>query len=301
MELSILIPVYNFYVNELAEELHGQCNYLDLNFEILLFDDYSEKSFHAMNKSLSKLNNIIYERFEENLGRSKMRNILLSRAKFENCLVLDCDLRIDNSLFIDNYLRNLIDNSVIVGGHKYDNKRPIKKEYLLHWNYGRRTESLSLRKRMLAPYDSFKTNSFLIKKEVFEKVKFDEFVVKYGHEDTLFSIDLELNNILVKHIDNNVVHIGLDNAKDFLKKQKQAIHNLVMLIDHERGGRKIITKSKLLSSENSLIFKVLYFLSPNYVEDKLNKILLSDSPSLYALVLWKYYVLKKMRGLENFN
>ena len=301
MELSILIPVYNFEVDELVLELHNQCIYLNLNFEILLFDDYSDDCFHVINKKLSKLNNTIYKRFQENLGRSKTRNILLKNARFENCLVLDCDLRIDNSFFIDNYLSHLNGNSVIVGGHKYDNSPPQKKEYLLHWKYGRKTESQSLRERLTNPYHSFKTNSFLIKKEVFKKVKFDELIVKYGHEDTLFSLDLELNNIPIEHIDNNVVHVGLDTAEGFLKKQEQAIHNLLLLTDFKRVDLKKMIRSKLLSNENVLVFRVLYFLFSNYGKDRLNKKLLSRTPSLHALVLWKYFVLKELRDQKSYG
>lgn len=295
MQLSILIPIYNFDVRDFVKELWKQCINLNLDFEILLIDDKSKRKYVDLNDELSLIDEINYTKLQENIGRSKIRNLLLESASFHNCLVLDCDLRIDSSLFIKKYIESFKPNIVVVGGHIYDTDPPKNKKELLHWEYGRKIESISSIHRQLDPYHSFKSNSFLISKEIFRLIKFEESLVKYGHEDTMFGIELELNNIELIHIDNPVVHIGLDKAKNFLRKQKHAIENLIIISKNPMLNGYVTRKSKLLSYENSFFLNLYYSLISFYYKNRLYKKLLSDSPKIKTLNFWKFYTLKKMR------
>ncbi|MCF6279187.1 MAG: glycosyltransferase family 2 protein [Flavobacteriaceae bacterium] len=295
MSLSILIPIYNFDVKNLVNDLHQQCELLDIDFEIILADDCSKSEFHLVNKELVSLSNVTYERLKENVGRSKIRNYLLQKAIYKNCLILDCDVAIVSSDYIEKYLGAIEDNCVIVGGHIYQKNPPKDTSLILHWKYGTQVECKPLSERLKKPYDSFMTNSFLIQKETFKKVKFDESIIRYGHEDTVFGIELKLKKIAIKHIDNPVLHLGIKSAQDFLKGEKESIVNLVRLSNKRTTRGEIIKKSKLLSSENKKIFKAYYYLTFFYYKNRLDKMLLSENPSLRLFTLWKYFNLKELR------
>ena len=189
---------------------------MNIDFEILLIDDFSLEDFDYTNKKLQTLPNVIYERLDKNIGRSKIRNYLVSRSKYNSCLILDCDVAIQ-SKFIEKYIHAIDGESVIVGGHIYQQTPPKDKSLLLHWKYGTKVESKTLSQRLSKPYDSFMTNSFLVPKQLFTTIKFDETIERYGHEDTIFGIELTIAKIKIKHIDNAVIHLGLKTAKQFLK------------------------------------------------------------------------------------
>ena len=295
MSLSILIPIYNFDVKNLVNDLHKQCKELAIDFEIILVDDCSKSEFHIKNKELDSVSNVSYERLEKNIGRSKIRNYLLNKASYENCLILDCDVAIVSEYYVKNYLDVITDNCVIVGGHLYQKNPPKEKSLMLHWKYGTQVECKSLKERLKKPYDSFMTNSFLIQKWTFNKVKFDESLIKHGHEDTMFGIELRVNNIEIKHIDNPVLHLGLKTAKDFLRGEKESIVNLVRLSNDSKKEKSIVKNSKLLSSEKNMLLNIYYYLTRFYYRNRLDKMLLGDNPSLKMFTLWKYFNLKELR------
>jgi glycosyltransferase involved in cell wall biosynthesis len=295
MQLSILIPIYNFFIKDLVENLNDQAKSLNLTFEILLVDDCSNDKFHQENIMLGKFSNVNYERLESNIGRTKIRNYLFEKATYQNCLVLDCDVSIISSVFIKTYLEYSDSNSVIVGGHIYQKEPPMNTSLLLHWKYGSQVECKSFMERSKRPIDSFMTNSFLIQKEVSNQVKFDESIQQYGHEDTVFGVELEINNIVIRHIDNPVLHKGLKEVKDFLCDEIKAIENLVQLSQKAKIKNRIIQKSKLLKYEKSMLLSVYYFFFSLLYGNDLEKKLLSDSPSLKVLNYWKYLRLKKLR------
>ena len=295
MQLSILIPIYNFFVEDLVENLHAQATTLHLTFEIVLIDDCSNEKFHRENILLGELSNVNYERLEANIGRAKIRNYLFEKATYQNCLILDCDVSIISSVFIKTYLEYSNSNSVIVGGHIYQKEPPINTSLLLHWKYGSIVECKSFIERSIRPIDSFMTNSFLIQKETFNRVKFDETIQQYGHEDTVFGIELEIKNIAIQHIDNPVLHKGLKEVKDFLCDEKKAIENLVLLSQKAKIKNRITQKSKLLRYEKSMLLSVYYFFFSLFYGNDLEKKLLNDNPSLKVLNYWKYLRLMEFR------
>lgn len=279
-------------------DLHRQCKELTIDFEIILVDDYSKSEFHIKNKELNSISNVSYERLQKNIGRSRIRNYLLDKAPYENCLILDCDVAIVSADYVKNYLNAIEDNCVIVGGHLYQKKPPKDKSLMLHWKYGTLVECKTLKDRIKRPYDSFMTNSFLIQKKIFNKVKFDESILKYGHEDTLFGIELELNGIPIKHINNPVIHLGLKNAKEFLRGEKEAILNLIILSNKEELKGKIIKKSKLLRNEKSIFLNFYFGILSYFHRDWLYKRLFYKNPDLASLNFWKFNTLKELRKLH---
>ena len=171
--LSICIPIYNFDVRALIDDLLCQGNKLAVPFELILIDDCSEKSFKNINKlSCEKAT---YIELDKNIGRSKIRNLFLEYAQYENLLFLDCDAKLVSETYLENYISLLMNENpqVIFGGSIYENELKDK-NCLLNWKYGLKRQQQSAENRKLNPYQSFMTNNFIIKKSLFEKEKFNE-------------------------------------------------------------------------------------------------------------------------------
>jgi glycosyltransferase involved in cell wall biosynthesis len=257
MSYSILIPVYNTLVADLVNELHKQATELSTPFEIILIDDCSDLSISYLNLKLKSLGQVSYTVLPENIGRAKIRNLLFEKASYDNCIIMDGDVGIDSSNFIQKYIQELKPNLVVCGGHKYKNKPPEKSKYLLHWLYGSQVEALPASERSKKPYSGFKTVCFAIQKSCFEKIKFEESVEGYGHEDTLFGIALKKAGIEVKHIENPVVHLGVDDIYTFLDKQKQAVQNLKKIYSNYTDKEELESQIKLLRwAKNSILVEI---------------------------------------------
>ena len=87
--ISILIPCYNYSVNKLVQNIHIQTEIEKINYEIICAEDGSTKLF--TNSKIKKLKNVRYIINKENIGRSKIRNYLAKKAKYNWLLFIDCD------------------------------------------------------------------------------------------------------------------------------------------------------------------------------------------------------------------
>lgn len=253
--LSILIPIYNYDVSNLVIDIHKQAIELNIIFEIFLVDDFST-IYKDKNKLLSNYKFVRYEELSSNFGRSKIRNYLADNAKYDNLIFLDCDSGIVRNNFISLYLENL-NHQLIYGGTHYHYTSPKNKKLKLHWLYGSRREVLPLEIREKYPNKSFKTNNFLIKKDILKKIRFNEDLKGYGHEDTLFGYELKKTNIKIYHIDNPVSHLGLEENDVFLKKTKNGILNLYKLTELYPDEKQLYEDIKLLKYFFKL--KKIYF------------------------------------------
>ena len=113
--LSVLIPCYNFNVVNLVKDVLEQLNLLKIRFEIICIEDGSSKKFS--NSKLKKIPNVTYIINETNIGRSKMRNLLSKKAKFNWLLFIDCDSEITNKNFISNYINKLKISKILLESH----------------------------------------------------------------------------------------------------------------------------------------------------------------------------------------
>ncbi|MCI5054819.1 MAG: glycosyltransferase, partial [Flavobacteriales bacterium] len=138
--LSILVPIYNFDCTTLVNSLNGQASKIDVPVEILCIDDNSNLSTQQKNSTLASLEYVDYQVLEENIGRSKIRNLLAEKANHKYLLYLDCDSEIINDDYISKYLDHINENEVIYGGRSYRNEKPKEKKHYLRWHYGRRRE-----------------------------------------------------------------------------------------------------------------------------------------------------------------
>ncbi|MEM9886282.1 MAG: glycosyltransferase [Bacteroidota bacterium] len=286
--LSILIPVYNFDCVDLVSDLHQQGQSLSIGFEIIVLEDASTR-FLAQNHSLHQLfPNIKYERLSKNIGRASIRNLLAQKAVYDYLLFIDCDSAVIRKDYLKRYVAQLNPKQLLYGGRVYQEKPPKEKAFHLHWKFGRHREQIPAKQRGLQPYQSFMTNNFVVPKAIFQPIKFDENLKQYGHEDTLFGMELKSQHIPILHLDNPLEHIGLERTDVFLEKTEKALENLTQL---HKAGKKIDTKllrtyNKISSYKLNLPLKIaLQFLQP-----VLKSLLYRKKPALFIFDCYKLSV-----------
>ena len=140
---------------------------------------------------------------------------------------------------------------MLFGGSIYSEQGPEKK-YLLRWKTSRNKESKSIQDRESNFNWGFKTNNFIIEKELLQKIAFNENLCGYGHEDTLFAFDLFRANVTVIQSDNAVLNAHLDTNHVYLKKTKEALANLVEVLKILNYDKEFIKHIPLLKTYFSL-------------------------------------------------
>ena len=208
MKLSVLIPTYNYDPSQLVSDLQKQ---LPKDAEIIVGDDSPPHT----------------------LGMAARRNQLAKEAKGEWLLFIDADAQVRSKTFIENYLKTLPSlegaAGVICGGtaNLPSCPRPAAK---LRYDYEVKAEKrLTLAHRRAHPYTGFTTFNFLIQRELFLSILFDESLKEYGHEDTLFGLELKRRGIPILHIDNKLTHLGLEDAEEYLQKTETALRSLAKM------------------------------------------------------------------------
>lgn len=285
--LSILIPIYNFNIVPLVQDLHQQGELCQIRFEIVCFDDGSTTLFKEANKIISQLKQVEYQELPKNLGRAKIRNVLAKSAKYHYLLFMDCDSKTIDNQYIKNYLQHLNPATLLYGGRVYAATPPHNSQQNLHYYFGKNREEIVAEERRIKPYHSFMTNNFLMSKALFLSIQFEESIEGYGHEDTLFGIALRQRQIPILHLNNPLAHIGLEVYEVFLKKQKEAIKNLYIL--HQTAP---LLETKLLSTFVAckkwkiagLVLMILQLLQP-FIQQQLK----TTKPNLFFLDLFKLH------------
>ena len=295
--LSILIPVYNANVTKLVNSLYKQCTSQKFAFEILVFDDCSEAKYKEKNKSLASLFGVNYLELKENLGRAKIRNWLVKSASYDHVLFLDSDSKLIGRSFIKAYMEYFGKADAIVGGRIYTKKKPKAKSKYLHWLYGTKKESKKARVRNRDSANYFHTNNFLARREILDQIRFNEEIQGYGYEDLAFGHIIKKCDMSILHIDNPVIHTGLETNKVFLEKTENAIKNL---IEYEYQGILIDTRLQRYYNDIKRLRiepQVYKFLSKR--ADRYRKKLLNNEGKLWHLDLWKMWLyLTELRQVE---
>ena len=287
--ISVLIPIYNFNVAKLVKDLHAQLTYANVEFEIILGDDASTE-LHG-NEKLQNLQGVTYFSLPENIGRAKIRNLLVEKANFPFLLFMDCDAAVLYSTYINNYVVEISRNLkpiCIIGGVAYRQQKPNPK-YYLRWFYGKKREATDADFRNRKPYKSFTSFNAVFSKSIFELVKFDESFSTYGNEDTFFGNQLRNANIPVIHINNALIHDGLDSNEDYLKKVETSIDNLISLLQANKIDAGFVNENRLLATyfkcKKLKLIPLLRLFYKMFFQNNKQKIL--KTPSLFRLDLYK--------------
>lgn len=295
--LSICIPVYNFDVRTLVQRLHDQAMSLAVPVEIVVIDDASNEACRKLNREIAEHDLVRYELLPVNAGRSRIRNLLAHKAHYDWLIIMDCDSATPDGLYLKRYLDHTNGNAVVCGGRSYLEQAPEDDTYL-HWLYGTRREVRGVDKRSEKPHQSFMTNNFMVQKTMIKQIPFNENIKGYGHEDTLFGYELMKNGVPVKHIDNPLLHVGLQSNHEFIEKSREGIRNLAFINNYLDEGHELGEMVRLLTwfkklKRFGLCSAFAFFF--RFFKGPIEKNLMGRKPSLLLFDLYKlgYFCLNR--------
>ena len=244
--LSILIPTYNYDCTQLVRDLHQQAEQLGIDYEIVVADDASPiATYGEKNREVNALSHCRLVELKENVGRARIRNRLADEARYEWLLFMDSDAEVISDRFIADYLEHT-DADVVCGGLCHADTLPSP-EVSLRYAYEKRADKRRAACfRAKRPYEQFITFCFMMKAEVFHSIRFDDSITEYGHEDTLFGVELERKKVCIRHIDNPMCQGGIETNKEFLEKTRAALRNLALLEDCMQGHSSLLELYGLL-------------------------------------------------------
>ncbi len=285
--LSILIPTYNYNITALVEILSKQLENIPFPFEILVLDDCSSNSeITEANRSIEKVANCYYLQNTQNKGRTATRQALAERAHFDNLLFMDADVLPKNNDFIKNFEVENQTADVVFGGITYENSKP-KSDKLLRWKYGKAREAKPISEREKMPYLSIISQCFLIKKSVFLNANnFHDNV--YG-VDVLFAQNLEKIQVTVLHINNPIIHLGLESSESFIEKTKKGLESLYQFEKENKIPEDYRPIQKAYQSLKKNGALNLFMKTIKTFEKAILKNLKSSSPSLFLFDLYRLY------------
>ncbi len=282
--LSILIPTYNTDITDLVQSICEQAHRVRITFEVIFCEDasylYTEQNVQLLgNTSVKRLINAT------NLGRTATRTNLADNATYSWLLFLDADVALPSINFIENYVSQLnSSHHIIHGGISYVIN--YNDDFTLRSTYGAQRETQLAKARCKTPHFIISQN-ILVKKEAFLKLNIIA-SNRYGL-DNIFSYQILKQGYDVQHIDNPVIHHGLEKNDVFLKKSIQAIETLIyyeekglMAQDFTRLQKSYLTLKKY---RGVLIFRVTIGKGIKYIE----KNLMGKKPTLFLFDLYRLH------------
>ena len=246
MKISLLIPVFDYDIAALVHGMKSALGKVPEFCEILIGDDgssteYKEK-YHSLEGDCVKLISS-----EKNIGRAAIRNKLALEAEGDYLLFIDADTVLPGTaeVYMRKWLPMMSVYRVLCGGILYHDAAPGDPDKLLRWKFGKWKEQHKASEKNKNPHAWFSTFNVLIDKSVFSKIRFNEELKQYGYEDTLLGYQLKKAGIDILHIDNGLIHEGLETNKEFLNKTKLGMENLSKLYDNVTD-KKTFSKTVLI-------------------------------------------------------
>ena len=248
--LSILLPVYNKDCTSLVIVLSRQAQALGIDHEIVMAEDGSE---HVTDYAALGIPNLRHIVRTEHHGRSAMRNFLFDEACYPLLLMMDCDVSIVATDFVERYLLAAQTHDVVCGGIVYPDTCPspqchLRYDYEKH--YERRFTARRLGKMQQPP---FRSSCFLIHKKVADTVHFDERFQTYGYEDVLFGKALRQVGFRVHYIDNPVLNTQVENDDVYWGKVQQSLSTLAEFRDDLRSESSLLRLAERIASQSFLV------------------------------------------------
>lgn len=248
MIISILVPVKNWFISELIHKLAKQICFdgLSKSIDLVIVDDGSSKDYLisneiAVNAVRAMGVNCLYVINDVNLGRSKVRNLLMSKSSANYLLFLDADVMPDDDEFVKKYYlcANNSDHDIICGGISYNLVHLTSDRYNFYLKQGQTVSVASSDLRNLNPWQWLFTANVMVKRATLAAVPFGDNFVAYGYEDIEWGIRLS-KFTKIHHTDNTVSHLGLLDKVTYRKKMIESIQNLKQLtILHPSDSKKL--------------------------------------------------------------
>jgi glycosyltransferase involved in cell wall biosynthesis len=271
-----------------VRDLHRQAECAGIDYEIVVADDASPiKECAERVREINTWTNCRLIELERNLGRARIRNRLADEARFEWLLFMDSDAEVISDSFIVDYLKHT-DADVVCGGLCHADALPSP-EVSLRYAYEKRADKKRAAcYREQRPYEQFITFCFMVRASVFQAIRFDDSITEYGHEDTLFGVELERRKVNIRHIDNPMRQGGIETNAEFVEKTRAALRNLVLMEDNMRNHSLLLKLYGVLHLIR-LDGCIARWFSHN--EDWLKGQLMESTPQLRLFFLYKlgYY------------
>ena len=308
MKISLLIPVLDYDIVALVHSMKNAMGKVPELYEILIGDDGSLPEYREKYRSLEG-NGVKLIVSEKNIGRASIRNMLAREAKGDYLLFIDADAMLPATA--EAYLRKWITTAglarVLSGGILYHESPPGDPDKLLRWKYGIMKEQKKAADRNKHSNAGFSTFNVLIEKSVFSKIRFNEELRQYGHEDTLMGYQLRKAGISILHVDNGLIHEGVESNKEFLAKTKLGIENLSKLYDMVTDRKAFSQTVRMLRLYNKLrLFRLTRILAGVFIKyrDRMEIRLDSNKISLNLFSIYKicmfctYREIHRRKGLR---
>jgi glycosyltransferase involved in cell wall biosynthesis len=291
MKISLLIPVCNYDVVALVHSMKGAMSTVPELCEILIGDDDSTPEYKEKFRALEG-NGVRIISSDKNIGRAATRNKLALEAMGDYLLFIDADMMLTGTAeaYLLKYISSIGSAQVICGGITYSDSPPGDPDKLLRWKYGKWREQKKASERNKHPHTDFFTFNVLIAKPVFSKIRFYEELKQYGHEDTLLSYQLRNAGINILHIDNCLVHEGLESNMEYLDKVKLSVENLSMLYDKVTDKRVFCDTLTMLRSYRKISFlRLTLILAGIFIRyrERMEMSLESGNKSNYLFVFYR--------------
>jgi glycosyltransferase involved in cell wall biosynthesis len=221
--VSILIPTYNADCVPLAEKLRKMAERAAVPYEIIVADDASFEGFRERNAYIATWPKCRYLQMDHNVGPARLRNYLADNAQYSYLLFMDSDVMPANDDFLELYIRAAKPYSVVCGGFRYPDT-PSHGAELRH-RFGVEREAKSVNARRAAPYKDFNSMNFMIYRETFQQIRFDD-TFHLGYEDTMFGIRLQQAHVEMIHADIPAIHVVEEKTDAYLRKVERAVRIL---------------------------------------------------------------------------
>ncbi len=288
--LSILIPTFEYDCSELVKSLHQQCEEIvkttAFDYEIVVADDGSQtETWKKVQATLEALTCCTFIRLEENVGRSRIRNLLANRAQGDKLLFIDSHMDVISDDYIQHYLDT--DADICQGGYRVERNDSMQGNLRYLYEYRARHLNRKRPDNVNANQD-FHTSNFLVKRQLFLNHPLDESIRKYGYEDVLYGKQLKEKGIYVTSIDNPVGFSHFETNAAFVKKTEEAIGTLYELKDRIGGYSRLLAHAQRLKSWHlsGILCVIFSFLKQNMREN-----LCGSHPNLHVFDWYKLLLL----------
>lgn len=283
MTLSILIPTYNYNARALVHALLQVIERESIDAEIIIGDDASSCKTAWMDE-VTAWNRVQVVHYAENAGRAAHRNRMAEAAEGKWLLFIDCDASVEKDFSLKSYFEKTSEANVICGGLRHPDINPTP-EATLRYKYERAADRhRTATERNKNPYANFTPFNLFILRDVFLSIRFNEDCKEYGYEDALLGVELKQQHIPVLHIDNPLVHTGLESNEIYLKKTETALRTLKSLHGKMHGYSLLEnTANKLQRWHLAGIYRYVFKVSSNCMRRNL----LGQRPNLTIFSLYK--------------
>jgi glycosyltransferase, group 2 family protein len=220
------------------------------------------------------------------VGRSAIRNFLVTQAKGERLLFIDGDLALDNPSFIHNYLQTegpVVVGGIVIGGNSDQWKGNLR------YRYERQCEAINtVESRQSHPYQHLATN-ILVHRSVLGEQPYDEKINHYGYEDVLLGKRFQQQQVVIKHIENPVLFCDFEDNASYLAKTEEALRTLFTFRNELRGYSRLLDKAERIER---LHLSPLFITAYKLFSEPIKKCLLGNKPNVFGFNVYKllYYL-----------